>query len=78
MPTVLRLDGFRFFFFSDEGREPPHVHAEKAECSAKYWLIPVLLESSCRCRDPDLTRMEAIVMDRVDEFLERWYEFFAP
>jgi uncharacterized protein DUF4160 len=29
MPTILRWKGFRFFFFSNEGDEPPHVHAEK-------------------------------------------------
>ena len=78
MPTMLRFDGMRFFFFSDEGDEPPHVHVEKTECMAKYWLVPVLLESSRGCRPPDLTRIEAIVLDHVDSFLERWYEYFPP
>lgn len=31
MPTVLRIDGYRFFFFSDE-HLPLHIHVEKAEC----------------------------------------------
>ncbi len=35
MPTVLRIDGFRFFFYSDEGSEPPHIHAEKGDGVAK-------------------------------------------
>src|SRR3989442_1801226 len=30
MPTLLRVEGFRFFFFSNEGQEPPHVHVSKA------------------------------------------------
>lgn len=29
MPTILRLLGFRFFFYSNEGTEPAHVHVEK-------------------------------------------------
>jgi hypothetical protein len=43
MPTVLRERGFRFFFYSREGREPAHVHVTKAECEAKYWLNPIAL-----------------------------------
>jgi hypothetical protein len=34
MPTVLVVDGFRFFFFSNEGFEPPHIHVEKGDSHA--------------------------------------------
>jgi Domain of unknown function (DUF4160) len=42
MPTVLRQDGFRFFFYSNEGdpREPPHVHVMRGGGEAKVWLRP--------------------------------------
>ncbi len=40
MPTVLRLQGFRFFFYSNENDEPMHVHVEKAEAVGKIWLEP--------------------------------------
>jgi hypothetical protein len=42
VPTVLRRDGFRFSFFSDEGnpREPPHVHVSGGGNEAKIWLEP--------------------------------------
>jgi hypothetical protein len=36
MPTVLRVDQFRFFFYAEEGSEPPHVHIESAEKRAKF------------------------------------------
>jgi len=26
MPTLLLVEGYRFYFFSDERQEPPHVH----------------------------------------------------
>ncbi|WP_422447088.1 DUF4160 domain-containing protein [Thermoanaerobacterium sp. DL9XJH110] len=26
MPTVLKEGKYRFFFFSNEGTEPPHIH----------------------------------------------------
>lgn len=38
MPTVLRLDGFRFYFFSHEPNEPPHVHVDKGAATIKVWL----------------------------------------
>jgi hypothetical protein len=40
MPTVLRVEGFRFFFYSNEGDEPVHVHVEKGEGYGKIWLEP--------------------------------------
>jgi len=41
MPTVLRIGPYRFFFYSNEGIEPPHVHVSSAGCEAKFWLQPV-------------------------------------
>lgn len=38
MPTVLRVAGYRFFFFSNERQEPAHIHVERGECHAKFWL----------------------------------------
>ncbi|MCI0405089.1 MAG: DUF4160 domain-containing protein, partial [candidate division Zixibacteria bacterium] len=43
MPTVARIKGFRFFFFSNEGHEPPHIHVEHGDKYAKFWLEPVEL-----------------------------------
>lgn len=48
MPTVLRVAGYRFFFFSNERREPAHIHVERAEAYAKFWLTPVSLAGSPR------------------------------
>ncbi len=41
MPTTLRLLGVRFFFYSNEGNEPPHVPIEKGDAESKYWIDPV-------------------------------------
>ena len=43
MPEVFREGGYRFFFFSLEGMEPPHIHVESAEKYAKFWLNPIEL-----------------------------------
>ena len=46
MPTVLRVGPYRLFFYSGDGREPPHVHVERDDSLAKFWLAPVRLASS--------------------------------
>jgi hypothetical protein len=38
MPTILIVSGWRFFFYANERNEPMHVHCQKAEAEAKYWL----------------------------------------
>jgi len=43
MPTVKIIGAHRFFFFSREDNEPPHIHVETAENAAKFWLSPVEL-----------------------------------
>lgn len=42
MPKVFSKNGYKFFFFSNEGDplEPLHVHVRKAEATAKFWLEP--------------------------------------
>jgi hypothetical protein len=42
MPEIFRYRGFKFFFYSNEGtpREPVHVHVEKDDIEAKFWVVP--------------------------------------
>jgi hypothetical protein len=40
MPTVLRLGPYRFFFYAGDGVEPPHVHVERDDNTAKFRLDP--------------------------------------
>ncbi|HEY1780999.1 MAG TPA: DUF4160 domain-containing protein [Roseiarcus sp.] len=72
MPTVLRSGGFRFFFYSQEDGEPPHIRVENGDATAKYWLDPVTLARSRGFRARDLTRLRAEIIERRSEFLEAW------
>lgn len=40
MPNLLFIYGFRFFFYSNEGVEPMHVHVVKGSANGKIWLEP--------------------------------------
>jgi len=46
MPTVLRVGPYRFFFYAGDREEPPHVHVERDDNIAKFWLDPIRLKSS--------------------------------
>jgi hypothetical protein len=46
MPAVLRVRGFRFYFYANEGSEPPHIHVDKGGATAKLWLSPVRWEKT--------------------------------
>lgn len=75
-PTVLREGGFRFFFYSREASEPPHVHVEKGGATAKCWLDPVEIARIQGFNPNERRRILALVGDHRDPLLESWDEFF--
>jgi hypothetical protein len=77
MPTLLRVEGFRFFFFSNEGQEPPHVHVRKGDGLAKLWLEPVRLVYADGLSPAELRRVRELTREHVDTFVERWHEVFG-
>ena len=78
MPTVFRWRGARFFFYSNEGMEGPHVHIQRAGATAKFWLDPVSLASSRGFAAFDLQRLRRIVAENRARLLRAWYEHFPP
>lgn len=77
MPTVLRIGPYRFFFYASDGGEPPHVHVERENMVAKFWLRPVRLQRSGSFGRAELMRLEALVTANAESLLERWDEFFS-
>jgi hypothetical protein len=72
MPTILRIGGFRFHFYSDEGREPPHIHVANADGECKFWLAPVRLARNRGLKPVDMRQAERLVFE-YEEFLLRKY-----
>jgi hypothetical protein len=77
VPTVLRVDGFRFFFFSNEGTEAPHIHVERSGGHAKFWLNPVTVASARELREAELKRAKLLVIQHRLVFIEKWHEYFG-
>lgn len=77
MPTVARIGPYRFFFFSNEGTEPPHIHVQRDRCLAKWWLQPVALARVTGFRAVELRRVEKLVVKNKGRFVEAWNEYFG-
>ncbi len=80
MPRVLEVNGYVFFFFSNEGdpAEPCHIHVRKSGSLAKFWIEPAIrLASSDGFNSKDLKEISHIIRDNLSEIKEAWNEFFC-
>jgi len=75
MPTILRIGSFRFHFYSDEGNEPPHIHAATPEGECKFWLDPVRLARNKGVSPLVVRSIEKLVFDHLQFFMEKYYDF---
>lgn len=58
MPTVLRSGPYRFYFYAGDREEPPHVHVERDDSEAKFWIDPVRLQRSAGFAAMELRSIE--------------------
>ena len=77
MPTVLKIGPFKFYFYSHEPNEPPHIHIDRERYSAKFWLEPVALARNIGFSPQELRKLEKLVRENQTELLEAWYGYFG-
>lgn len=77
MPTVIKIRGYRFFFYSTDKEEPPHIHVEKDDRVAKFWLLPVRLQSSGGFSRAEINKIYKIVLKYERKLVEAWDEYFS-
>ena len=77
MPTVLRVGPYRFFFYAGDRQEPPHVHVERDDHAAKFWLDEVRLRDSRGFARTEIRRIQKLIEDRQEELLRSWHEYFG-
>jgi len=75
MPTILRIYGYRFFFYSNE-HLPAHIHIEKDNKVAKFNLEEVELVRSRGFNASELKEIRKLVADNVNLFKNKWDEYF--
>ncbi|MBI3669575.1 MAG: DUF4160 domain-containing protein [Acidobacteria bacterium] len=77
MPTVLRIGPYRFYFFSHEPNEPPHVHVDRESLSAKFWLQPVNLARNLGFGARELRKLQTLIEENQEKLLEAWHGYFG-
>jgi hypothetical protein len=77
MPTVSIKGPYRFFFYSGDKGEPPHIHVEREHMKAKLWLSPVRLHSSGGFSRSEISHIEQLVEENREDLLRSWDEFFV-
>jgi hypothetical protein len=77
MPTVLNSGPYRLFFYASDRNEPPHVHVEREDKTAKFWLNPVRIQGSGGFNRIEIARIENIIRDNRIELMEAWNEYFG-
>lgn len=75
MPTILKVDGFRFHFYSNEGSEPPHINIDYNDGECKFWLEPIVLSKNIGIKQHDIRKIEKIIFENSKFFIEKYNEF---
>jgi meiotically up-regulated gene 157 (Mug157) protein len=80
MPTVVYLRGWRLHFYSNEGSEPIHIHAQKGEKDCKYWLdvadYNIREAYAYNMNSKDTREVRKIILQNFDEIVETWNHYF--
>lgn len=76
MPTVLREGPYRFFFYAGDRSELKHVHVEREDKVAKFWLDPVRLQTSGGFSRTEIGRIQRLVSEHQAELVEAWNAYF--
>ena len=78
MPTVLFTHGFRFYFYSNEGDEPIHVHVEKGEGNGKIWLEPNIdIVYMHDFTNKEINQIIRIIEEEIVTLRNKWNEHFS-
>jgi hypothetical protein len=65
------------YFHSHEPNEPPHVHVDRDEQSAKFWLNPLALAGNLGFSPVELRRIQRMLKENEATLLEKWNARFG-
>ena len=73
-----RIEGYSFYFYSNENNEPRHVHVRKGSGMVKFWLEPLmaLADDNGRMKVQELRRAHELVEENRQRLIDAWDEHF--
>ena len=75
MPTIFKIDGYRFFFFSDE-HTPEHIHIEKADSYARIEIKNLKVTDSYNLNSKELKKLLKLVSANKTKLQGAWDDYF--
>ncbi len=76
--AIQDIEGYRFFFFSRENDEPPHIHVEKGNGSEKWWLLPRPTRVySTGFKAGEQRRIEQLIHEHQNTLVQAWNRDFG-
>ena len=73
----LQIRPYRVFFYSSDGVEPPHVHVQRDNAEAKFWLDPLSLARSTGFGASEIRRIRSMILGRQQCLMDSWNEYFS-
>ena len=74
---MLRTGPYRFYIYSHEPNEPPHVHVDRDDATAKFWLHDVSVARSAGFPASELGALRRLVVVHRASFMEAWNAVFG-
>ena len=72
--------GWRLFFYSNEGNEPIHIHAQKSEMECKFWIfeeeVDIKEEFGYNLTPQSRKEIRKIIFQNFDLIVQSWKEYF--
>ena len=79
MPTILFINGWRFFFYANERNEPIHIHCQKAEKECKFWLdqenFDIKEAYTFNMNAKDKRQVKKIIFEYFESIEDEWNQF---
>ena len=76
MPTVLRINGYRFLFFSDD-HLPAHIHIEKGDSYARIEIDSLKVSNCYQVSSKELNKLVKLVDENQHLLRGAWDEYFS-
>jgi len=77
MPTILKNGPYRYFFYSGDRDEPQHVHVERDDKIAKFWIDPIRMQWSGGFNRKEIRLIHGMIEDHHSKLVEAWDDYFG-
>ncbi len=75
MPTIFTIDGYRFYFYSNE-HTSVHVHIAKGGAEAKYQVTPLAKVYNHGFTPAEIKAIEGLIQENAEGVINHWNRYF--